>query len=151
MEIACNTQADRLADEVVYYPSSGQNAYGMNVARMDAHGGWVGTAIDVVRFAVHVNGLGPTSAVLNAGSVTTMTTGSSARAGYAKGWARNDANTWWHDGSLPGTSAIMVRTASGLCWCGLINTRTGDSVEELDEMMWEVTRKVTEWPAYDLF
>jgi CubicO group peptidase (beta-lactamase class C family) len=151
MEIAGNTQADRLADEVVYYPSAGQNAYGMNVTRMDAHGGWIGTAVDLVRFAVHVNGLGPKSAVLNASSVTTMTTAPSVNTGYAKGWARNNVNTWWHNGSLPGTSSIMVRTADGLCWAALINTRTDGTVGDLDDMMWDVVKKVTDWPAYDLF
>jgi hypothetical protein len=29
----------------------------------------------------------------------------------------------WHGGSLPGTTAILYRTASGLTWAALFNTR----------------------------
>jgi hypothetical protein len=40
-----------------------------------------------------------------------MTTPSNVNAGYAKGWVVNAVNTRWHDGTLTGTQAILVRTA----------------------------------------
>ena len=43
--------------------------------------------------------------------------------GYAKGWGVNEAGTWWHEGSLPGSTAIVVRTSSGFCWAAVANTR----------------------------
>lgn len=39
MQLAGNTQADRRADEVVYYGQGEQDPYGMPVTRMDAFGG----------------------------------------------------------------------------------------------------------------
>jgi len=68
--------------------------------------------------------------------------------GYARGWAVNNAPNWWHSGSLPGTTTIMVRTASGFCWAALTNTRaTGqpDIGLALDNMVWDMARKVSAW------
>jgi hypothetical protein len=57
--LAGDTLAERQRDEVVYYKSSGAGSgpYDIPVARMDAHGGLISTAIDVVRFAIHLDGL----------------------------------------------------------------------------------------------
>ena len=57
--LAGDTLAERQRDEVVYYKSSGASSgpYDIPVARMDAHGGLISTAIDVVRFAIHLDGL----------------------------------------------------------------------------------------------
>jgi hypothetical protein len=78
-----------------------------------------------------------------------MTTASSANAGYAKGWAVNRVPNWWHTGSLPGTTSIMVRTASGFCWAALANTReaSGDTGGAMDRMMWDLVRQVKRWKA----
>jgi hypothetical protein len=62
----------------------------------------------------------------------------------------NGAGNWWHNGSLPGSTTIMVRTATGLCWAGLANTRTQPSDEidsALDKMMWDMAHSVPEWGA----
>src|SRR3712207_540861 len=58
MHIAGNTLADRRSDEVEYYarPPATHDPYGIPVARKDAEGGWLASAVDVVRFAVHVDG-----------------------------------------------------------------------------------------------
>lgn len=37
--------------------------------------------------------------------------GGPAEATAAKGWGVNEAGTWWHEGSLPGSTAIVVRTS----------------------------------------
>src|SRR6202000_170638 len=51
MRIAGNTLAQRAPGEVTYHAAFGfGNPYGMNVARMDSHGGWLATAADLVRF-----------------------------------------------------------------------------------------------------
>src|SRR5699024_5723952 len=51
MTIAGDTLADRAPDEVAYYAQGGDSdPYGMKVARMDAHGGWVANAPDLLRF-----------------------------------------------------------------------------------------------------
>jgi hypothetical protein len=41
---------------------------------MDAHGGWIASAIDLVRFAVHVDDFPQPPDILNATSMQTMIT-----------------------------------------------------------------------------
>jgi CubicO group peptidase (beta-lactamase class C family) len=149
MRIAGNTLAERAPGEVIYYGAGGQNPYDMNVRRMDSHGGWLATARDLAMFASHVDGNAASRNILEPGSIREMTTASSANAGYAKGWAVNRVPNWWHTGSLPGTTSIMVRTASGFCWAALANTReaSGDTGSAMDRMMWDLVRQVKSWKA----
>jgi CubicO group peptidase (beta-lactamase class C family) len=146
MRIAGNTLADRAEGEVVY-DGEGEQPYSMNVQRMDSHGGWLARASDLVRFAIHVDGFSEGRNILKPDTLRLMTTGSSANSGYAKGWAVNLNHNWWHNGSLPGTSSILVRTASGLCWAALANTRNAHMDDDLDSMVWEMVRKVASWHA----
>ena len=52
---------------------SGGNPYGMNVERMDSHGGWIASPGDLVRFAMHVDGFKHTPNILGAKSIAAMT------------------------------------------------------------------------------
>jgi CubicO group peptidase (beta-lactamase class C family) len=142
MRIAGNTAADRVRGEVLYYGAGGQDPYNMNVRRMDSHGGWLATATGLVRFATHLDMLHPRS-------IAEMTTGTAANPQYACGWAVNKVPNWWHTGSLPGTTSILVHTASGFCWAALLNTREskGDTGAALDRMMWDMVRQVRGWRA----
>ena len=146
MRIAGNTLAERAVGEVVY-DGQGQNPYGMNVRRMDSHGGWLARASDLVRFATHVDGLSEERNILKPDTIRVMTTASAANPAYAKGWAVNARHNWWHNGSLPGTSSILVRTASGLCWAALANTRREGIDGALDDLIWRMARKVPAWQA----
>jgi len=147
MKLAGNTLAQRAAGEVVYYGQNGADTepYGMNVTRMDSHGGWIATPSDLVQFAMHVDGFKFTRSILGADSLKTMTTASPANSGYACGWCVNRIPNWWHSGSLPGTLTIMVRTASGLCWAAFTNTRCEGL--NLDDLMWKVVKAVPAWRA----
>jgi CubicO group peptidase (beta-lactamase class C family) len=147
MRIAGNTLAERAPGEVIYYGAGRQNPYGMNVRRMDSHGGWLATARDLALFASHVDGHSESRNILTPESIREMTTASSANPGYAKGWAVNRVPNWWHGGSLPGTTSIMVRTASGFCWAALANTReeSADTGGAMDRMMWDLVRQVKSW------
>jgi len=149
MRIAGNTRAERANGEVVYYGAGRQDPYDMNVRRMDSHGGWLATAADLVRFAVHVDGFPASRNILRPATIAEMTKAPAVSPHYAKGWAVNAVPNWWHTGSLPGTTSILVRTASGFCWAALANTReagvnTGDA---LDRMMWQMVRQVRGWKA----
>jgi len=66
-------------------------------------------------------------------------------ASYARGWNINKVPNWWHTGSLPGTATILVRTAKGICWAGLMNTRSEGIGGRLDELMWKLARSVRGW------
>jgi len=147
MSLAGNTLGDRAPQEVRYYGQSGENPYGMNVRRMDSHGGWLATGSDLTAFATHVDGFMTTPNILRAETIRTMTTPSTANRNYAKGWSVNSMNNWWHNGSLPGTATILVRTASGFCWAALANTRRPNSDMDLalDKMVWEMVQSVSAW------
>ena len=156
MRIGGNTPAERSMDEVAYYGQKGAqpfwtDPYGFNVRRMDSHGGWIATPSDLVSFAMHVDGFSYTPSILEASSIQTMTEPCtvSPMPHYAKGWFVNDRANWWHSGVLPGTSSILVRTSSGLCWAALANTFTSGIPGGLDHLMWDVVKSVPAWRALD--
>ena len=131
MQIAGNTLAERQPQEVMYLPAKFDEAYGMNVARMDSHGGWIATAGDLVRFASQL------PVLLKQDSIRAMTT-PGVTEDYARGWKVNKVPNWWHTGSLPGTATIMVHTAKGFCWAGLLNGRKEGVGLALDKLMWQI-------------
>jgi hypothetical protein len=100
-------------------------------------------------FASHVDGKSASRNILERGSIREMTTATSANAQYARGWAVNRVPSWWHTGSLPGATSILVRTASGFCWAALANSggASPDTANAMDQMMWELVRKVRSWRA----
>jgi CubicO group peptidase (beta-lactamase class C family) len=145
MRIAGNTLKERQPQEVMYLTEKPDAAYGMNVARMDSHGGWIATARDLMLFSSQLYKTSPRNGLLAGESVRTMTTPGTVNPGYARGWSVNKVPNWWHGGSLPGTSTIMVRTAKGICWAGLLNGRTENIGGELDRLMWKMGRAVPSW------
>lgn len=147
MRIAGNTRADRAPGEVAYVDADPDAPYRMNVARMDAHGGWLGSPGDLVKFACRVDGFDTPPDILRPATLRTMTTPEPVSPGYACGWAVNRAPNWWHNGSLPGTTTLLVRTATGLCWAAFANTRTNGSSGALDRFMWDLVRSVPAWHA----
>ncbi|PCK07610.1 MAG: hypothetical protein COA42_13355 [Alteromonadaceae bacterium] len=158
MRIGGNSEADRYPGEVVYHDGElftnpyGSFIHGMDLRRMDAHGGWIASAIDLTRFMVHVDGFLTKPDFLSSASIKTMTSPSSVNKYYAKGWSVNTNNKWGHNGSLPGTSGILVRTSEGFSWAILVNThKNGKFFSELDQMMKKAVNGVSLWPNVDLF
>lgn len=152
MRIGGSTVPERAKSEVVYYSNefglfSGAHQYALNVPRMDSHGGWIATASDLVRFAMHVDGFPNPPDILRAETIKTMITPPAVYEHYACGWIVNKIPNWWHNGSLPGTTAIMVRTARGLCWAALANIRTEGIGLAMDQMMWKIAKAVPAWRA----
>jgi CubicO group peptidase (beta-lactamase class C family) len=149
MRIAGNSLQDRADGEVIYHRQEGdRQPYGMNVARMDSHGGWLASPFDLVRFLTHVYGTAQNGVILKPETVSAMTMPSVVDPNYARGWFVTEPNRW-HPGSLPGTSAIMVYTPSGLCWAALANSRDAQSASwrGLDKAVWNMVRKVKAWEA----
>jgi len=146
MTIAGNTLAQRRPDEVRYY-GQGDDPYGMNVARMDAHGGWIARPVDLVQFLMRVDGFPTPPNILKPQTIQIMTSVSAANPSYAKGWAVNKFDNWWHDGSLPGTTTIAVRTHGGFCWAAFTNTRRTNSAigVDLDQLSWSIVQQVKSW------
>jgi len=150
MFIGGNTLEDTRTNEVVYY-DSGRSPYGMNVVRMDSHGGWIASPIHLLKFMVNVDGFNTVPDYLQAGTITEMTTPSTANSWYALGWSINSSkNNWWHTGSLPGTKTILARISSGeYTWAFMCNSREQDP--DVDALMWDVKNGINSWPTIDLF
>jgi CubicO group peptidase (beta-lactamase class C family) len=146
MTIAGNTLDERQPREVRYFGQN-DNPYGMNVRRMDSHGGWLARPADLVRFFMHVDGYAKPANILQPQTISVMTTASTANSGYAKGWNVNRSDNWWHNGSLPGTSTIAVRTHGGFCWAAFTNSRRRNSRldADLDRLNWNMVRAVESW------
>ena len=156
MKIARNKESDSAQDEVVYYGQYDEDPYKLNITRMDSDDGWIASSTELVQFLNHVAGGPGIPALLKPETIKIMTTPAPAYpagdARYARGWMvrNNGAGTWWHSGSLPGTTSIMVRTNTGMCWAALCNTRTEPSDQintALDQMMWNIVHTVPSWNA----
>ncbi len=155
MRIGGNTYADRAPNEVEYVGQYGENPYDMNIRRMDSHGGWIATPSDLAKFTAHLGGTATIQSILKPASIKLMTTPAPAYpqnsdAKYARGWMvrNNGAGNWWHAGSLPGTTSVMVRTSTGMCWGALTNTHTqpSDAINTaLDQLVWEMVHQVPAW------
>ena len=176
-------RGQRVEGEVTYYDSRGRTArsvvgppgevplpYGAwYLEAMDAHGGWVASASDLVRFAAaldrpaHSPLLRPTSIqtlfARPAGAAGHDKKGRPAAAYYGCGWnvrpAPGSTQNTWHDGLLDGTSSLLVRRHDGIDWAVLFNTAAdpaGKSPADLiDSKLHEAADAVKTWPEYDLF
>lgn len=129
--------------EVAYVDEQGKLVpHTLNIARMDAHGGWVGTPTDLIRFALHLDELSPPKDLLTAESLQKMTTPWKPGEQYACGWSVNEHGNRWHMGSLPGLTSLLVQTKSGKSWAACVNTRTEGIKPALDELMWRLSQLI---------
>ena len=140
MQIAGSAPAD---DEVRYYTQEREDPYRLPIARMDSHGGWIATPSDLVHclvaiFATRDHADAPV--LLSATSLAEMTRPTAVNPGYACGWRVNTAGHCWHMGSLPGTTSLVVHSASGFSWAATLNTRSRDeeAALALDRLMWKL-------------
>jgi CubicO group peptidase (beta-lactamase class C family) len=129
-----------------------------NLENMDAHGGWLATAMDLTRFAGVYDG---GTSVLTSASVSRAfakpETGVNADGWYyGCGWqvrpVTGGRNTW-HNGSLAGTYTLLVRRYDGLSWAVLFDQRqegTAASYGDIDSLLHKAANAVTTWPTGDL-
>lgn len=138
------------------------NPYCHSVPTMDAHGGWIASPTDLVRFTTLFDGRPQPADLLPPRQVAQIHARPSfarpveeARNFYGLGWKffeREDASfrNWFHSGSLPGTMAMLIRSDNGLTWAALFNLRprnSGAAFQDLDRTMWEAVNGVTSWPT----
>jgi len=177
MRIGRTRLSDRLPSEVQYYmpekdecrsvfpdvrePVSWPDG-GFYLEAMDAHGAWVASAIDLVRFASAVDG-SRKPGLLKPATVRLIESrpppplSADSPVYYGLGWnvrpVGRSAN-WWHDGSLPGTMSLLVRAHHGSTWAAAFNLRPKDDrkfLGELDRGIWKTVGQVSKWPEHDLF
>ena len=175
MHIGHSRPAHRAPGEVAYestdttsvFPNEGTVPSadgGFHLEAMDAHGGWVASVVDLLRFVTHIDGQGSAESVLSSEARQAMVgrpaldQWADSDYYYAMGWkVRPEPDNWWHTGSLPGTSSLLVRAGrAGRAWVALFNGRPKDYDTagfhgELDRLLWAATRSVDQYPEYDLF
>jgi CubicO group peptidase (beta-lactamase class C family) len=125
---------------------------GYQLEAMNAHGGWLFSARDLVRLLLATSGSGSRPGLLSAASLRSMAQPSAANSYYAKGWMVN-GGTQWHTGCLDGTASLMMRTAEGYTWAILLNTNNNSSQfwQELTALGSKWQAAVKSWPTHDLF
>ena len=136
---------------------------------MDAHGGWISTAPELLRFVKILDDA--THPLLSEHSRTVMLAKPQLVGAietkafwYGCGWSvrssgRGDqilnTHNIWHNGSLAGTSTLLVRRHDGFSWAVLFNTDVSSDGGRLSELIDpEVHRAVDSikvWPDEDLF
>jgi len=137
-------------DETVPYP------YARPMQVMDAHGGWIASAPDLVRFADHLH------KILKPKTIQTMfarqpqsgldAMGNPTPTYYALGWMvrpqKKGANHW-HGGSIQGTSTLLVRRHDGYRWAILFNTNSNPDNKNLsgliDGPFHGIVNSVSDW------
>ncbi len=165
LKLGKNLLADRQEREGQYIQSgTTQSSYGTgqtvpwqyggwNLEAMHAHGGFIASSADYVKFILAVDGFSTFPDILQPATVTTMSTGSSSNAGYAKGWSVNSTGHRWHLGSLDGTAAFMCRANNGYAWAIHLNTRGNTNAfwNAFDALPWNSIAQMTGVPTHDLF
>ena len=160
---------DNTTDIAVMGPRLGQPVPGPYggwcLESMDAHGGWLASAPDLVHF-ISAFGDPRRCKILKLKSIEIMLARPPGAAGleadgkprdayYACGWmVRPIDNTGraniWHAGGLDGTSTLLVGRHDGLCWAVLFNSngsaKKKDPVGDIDSLLHEAADAVQVWP-----
>jgi N-acyl-D-amino-acid deacylase len=104
---------------------------------MDAHGGWIASAADTVRFAMSLDAIGTTSPFQKRETWDRLiepppgppghdAEGRPLPASYGCGFfvrRGGKGATLSHSGSLPGTTTYLWKRADGVCWAVFFNQR----------------------------
>lgn len=153
MFIGENKKKDARYKEVVYY--SDRKPYDLQMTRMDSHGGWIASSVDLMKFIVRVDGQSSKKDILKSSTIKTMTTKSSV-SNYAKGWSVSGGN-WSHGGSMAGTGTVLKKMDNGISYVILTNLskkyKKGDPTHngELKKAVEQGIGAIKFWPNLDLF
>jgi len=184
MRIGRTLLSGRVRNEVKYYHSENKTSpavVGEKIGELvprpygawylegfDAHGGWIASAVDMVRFAAEFDDrsrcrlLRPASIqrmfARPKGAAGHNPDGSPSAAYYGCGWrvrpVRERANHW-HMGRFDGTATLLVRRHDGINWAVLFNTQSGREGKPLgdliDPLVHRAANAVKRWPESDLF
>jgi N-acyl-D-amino-acid deacylase len=182
MRLGRTVREGQAAGEVVYYdekdrkgPAVVGSLFGEQVPlpygawcleAMDAHGGWIASAVDLVRFASAFDDPA-TCKLLRPETIRAMLARPPGKPGlekdgkpravyYACGWQVRQLDgdrrcNIWHNGALDGTASILIRRADGVCLAVLFNARNGAGGEYLASAIEGPLHKaidaVKAWPA----
>jgi N-acyl-D-amino-acid deacylase len=178
MRLGHSLEKDAAPGEVHYYPLGDPQIKSMfgdgrdlpicyggeDIEALDAHGGWIASAPELVRFASAFE-RPDRCPILSAKSIAEMfarpkDTGYDAdhkpkAAYYADGWevrpVRGGKANTWHSGLLDGVSTLLVRRFDGLVWAVMFNR---DYIEDghrnlgglIDPLLHPVADGIASWP-----
>jgi N-acyl-D-amino-acid deacylase len=177
MQLGRTLESGRAKGEVRYYPHAderGSSVFAASPGRvpvaygawcleaMAAHGGWIASAPQLVRFASSFDDPGRCP-ILGSASIAQMfarparsdSDGKPKAAYYACGWdvrpiGDNGRINAWHAGLLAGTATLLVRRHDGLAWAVLFNAdRDADGrylAEVIDPLIHPVASGIRQWP-----
>jgi N-acyl-D-amino-acid deacylase len=179
MRVGGSLLDERLDGEVCYYDYPGAvdkrslfpggpmfvpQPYGsMNLQAAASSGGWIASAVDLVRFVLAVDGRPSPPDILKPETIRVMTARSNlpdwqdSDYTYALGWeisADGTRDIWSHDGAMPGTRSLLAVTSDGFAIALLFNSAPKRGGEFMQEVVDAIRRMVDEqngWPAHDLF
>ncbi len=177
MRIGATLEAGRAPGEVRYYATgSATSVFQSDLGRktpwpyggwcleaMDAHGGWIASAVDLAKLAaalddpVHCKLLSePSIARMHQrprshSSIPNSESSISGPVYYSLGWQNRKVSpgkaSHWHNGSLDGTSSILIRRHDEKNFVVLLNTRTSKTeksmVNEIDALPHRAAARVS--------
>jgi N-acyl-D-amino-acid deacylase len=185
MQLGHALAGERAKGEVAYYDSRGRTGpavVGPHIGRtvplpdgaenfeaFAAHGGWIASAPDLVRFASAFDDPARCP-ILSAKGIETMfarppglaghdASGQPTKSYYGCGWLvrpvgdKGKFNSW-HTGLISGTSTLVVRRFDGLHWAALFNTEASSAGKQpaglIDPLLHGVADKVKHWPDQEI-
>lgn len=124
---------------------------------LDSAAGWIGSAVDVLKFWNAINGRrgGPLLSAASRARIETAPSYAVPGSGYyglgfnvvpAPGGAY-----WWHDGQLDGSRTLAVRNAAGFNWVVLFDKGDDGIGPDIDAALWNALGQVAAWPSGDRF
>lgn len=168
MTLTANYYSERVTQEVKYYDDAEvglrPSCYGTgkmcsrtyeasNYASLGAAGGWIGSATDIMRLLVSIDGSDDKPDMLSANSVDAMTQAYSRNSLGPLGWKGVHGDNWWRTGTLIGTNAILMRRADGISYFMVTNTNNWQGPHfntQMKVMLERALRRVGDWPEQDL-
>jgi N-acyl-D-amino-acid deacylase len=181
MKLGKTRLSDRADGEVIYHMREGDERYEsvfpeveglveepygqFYLEALDAHGGWIASASDLVRFAMALDGQS-SARLLKPESIKKIEslcdppiyTGKDKNRFYGLGWVicpqPDGTKNWYHDGLLAGTRTLLIRSHDGLVMAALFNGQNSDAgnvYADLDQVLWKAAGEVKNWPEDDLF
>lgn len=137
MKLASNYRTEKEKLEVNYYEqpdalktynSNGSGEMvsksngGNNLKALEAAGGWVGSATDILRFLLAIDGFDSPDDILSLESLEMMAQPKAT--GYAPlGWRKTNKHGYWlRTGSFAGSSCVLKRRPDGISYVILCNT-----------------------------
>jgi len=175
----------RAKGEVKYYDSKGRvgsAVFGPHIGQIvplpygaenfeayAAHGGWIASAPELVRFAAALDDPAHCP-IMSANSIATTFARPAGLAGhdadgqpkksyYGCGWLVRPVGSkgkfnFWHNGLISGTSTLVVGRFDHLHWAVLFNTNANPAGQPpaalIDPLLHGVANKITRWPEREI-